>query len=339
MLNSDSRFSPAMMAVRESVLIRALAACAGVYFEFNVSKDCMLGKPVRIIEGEVVIGHRDRSLDTVSTYTETINYLGQKLNPIEQPAYFAFFNRSNLFDCFERGDCHIVHVYTSPGLTGTPETIEHHIHLYRDTDTGDLLGISYMKDLQHIVELVERERQALLKAEMASIDTPTGLPNRNRCEELLSAPLPSGVSACIMADLNNLKDVNDAFGHAAGDSMILAFSRVLRHAVPQPHFVGRYGGDEFLIVAYNLADRAEAEAILRKIGETVEHYNSLAAGLKLSFAVGLACSCDTAEPNMRKLFRCADRDMYGDKFSQKGTALPDTKAVLPDDADYFYPIS
>ena len=36
MLNSDSRFSPAMMAVRESVLISALAACAGVYFEFNL---------------------------------------------------------------------------------------------------------------------------------------------------------------------------------------------------------------------------------------------------------------------------------------------------------------
>ena len=62
-----------------------------------------------------------------------------------------------------------------------------------------------------------------------------------------------------MFDLNNLKEVNDTLGHAAGDSMIANFAHILRKVVPEKDFVGRYGGDEFIAILY---DTTSAQAPL-----------------------------------------------------------------------------
>ena len=74
------------------------------------------------------------------------------------------------------------------------------------------------------------------------MDEATGLPNKNKCEELLSAPkmitMPVGVCSF---DLNNLRRINNSMGHEKGDAYIRIFAELVREAVPAHYFVGRAG--------------------------------------------------------------------------------------------------
>ena len=92
------------------------------------------------------------------------------------------------------------------------------------------------------------------------MDLATGLPNKNRCEEIISSHLRITIpTAMFMLDLNDLKVVNDTLGHDMGDLMIMNFARILRQTVPSKYFVGRFGGDEFIVIAEGLSSGEEAD--------------------------------------------------------------------------------
>lgn len=83
------------------------------------------------------------------------------------------------------------------------------------------------------------------------LDAATGLPNKNKCEELLDDPTPPAPETGVCSfDLNNLRRINNSMGHEAGDAYIRRFAVALRAAMPEEHFVGRTGGDEFLAVTH-----------------------------------------------------------------------------------------
>lgn len=150
--------------------------------------------------------------------------------------------------------------------------------------------------------------------EKAYIDLATGLPNKNRCEELLTSPLPvSKPTACFMLDLNDLKKVNDTLGHEMGDIMILNFAKLLRKVVPLQYFVGRFGGDEFIVLAENISGREEAEELVEKIREMIMRFNGLRGEFQISYACGYAFSGDYHQVAVMDLLNEADRKMYEDK--------------------------
>ena len=111
-----------------------------------------------------------------------------------------------------------------------------------------LIFLIVQQQIQHIKAV--RENHILSKK--AYLDVHTGLPNKSRCEDLLNSSGFITEPLCfVMFDLNNLKEVNDTLGHAAGDSMIANFAHILRKVVPEKDFVGRYGGDEFIAILYD----------------------------------------------------------------------------------------
>lgn len=153
----------------------------------------------------------------------------------------------------------------------------------------------------------------------AYLDLHTGLPNKSSCEELLDNPeFVEKPTACMMFDLNNLKRVNDTMGHSVGDQLIFNFAHILRDAVPARDFVGRYGGDEFVIVLYE-ADRAKIDWVLAGLKDTVEKFNKDGNGDKteISYAYGWALSTDYAHCTIRTLFDRADKYMYINKQKSK----------------------
>ena len=104
-----------------------------------------------------------------------------------------------------------------------------------------------------------------LLEQRAYTDAHTGLPNKGACEVLLNnKEMAAEHTACIMFDLNNLKIINDTKGHSKGDQLILNFARLLRNVIPKEAFVGRYGGDEFMVVIYNKS-KMEIEDILKQL--------------------------------------------------------------------------
>ena len=152
-------------------------------------------------------------------------------------------------------------------------------------------------------------------SEKAYIDLATGIPNKNKCKEMLSSPLSVTVpTAVYMLDLNDLKLVNDTLGHEMGDLMIMNFAKLLRQSVPKRHFVGRFGGDEFIVIAENIADKNEAEKLLKKIHNIVLKFNTSDGEVNLGYACGYAFSGDyEARINLMGLLDIADRNMYVDK--------------------------
>lgn len=119
-----------------------------------------------------------------------------------------------------------------------------------------------------------------------------------------------------MFDLNDLKYVNDTLGHIAGDSLILNFAHLLRRIIPQEHFLGRYGGDEFVAVIENTT-HDEIEFMLDRIRAEINKFNNEGRQVQISFACGYALSTDYQECTLEVLLGKADYNMYRNKEAIK----------------------
>jgi diguanylate cyclase (GGDEF)-like protein len=96
--------------------------------------------------------------------------------------------------------------------------------------------------------------------ELASRDALTGLPNRRKVEERIEARIARGQAFCVvMLDLNGLKQVNDKHGHLAGDNLLQQFAQELRSGSRSTDMVGRWGGDEFVLLMDGDAAGAQAQ--------------------------------------------------------------------------------
>jgi len=116
---------------------------------------------------------------------------------------------------------------------------------------------SFLLDARHVLQLSGRNERL---AESASTDLLTGLPNRRMLNRALG-----GLAAddtVIMLDLDHFKQVNDTLGHAAGDEVLRAFGRVLGSTVRGRDTVGRFGGEEFLII---LGSSGAADVFLQRL--------------------------------------------------------------------------
>lgn len=171
-----------------------------------------------------------------------------------------------------------------------------------------------------VVELIKAIRYAALNRALQKkvyLDEATGLPNKNKCEELLSdsALVEGQVGICVF-DLNNLRIINNSMGHEMGDEYIRRFAVLLRESVPEEHFVGRAGGDEFIAIIKNQSHEKMQE-ILKRLRAHVWKYSEEHTDMPVSYAVGYALSEDQEDCTMRILFAEADKNMYINKNHMK----------------------
>ena len=161
--------------------------------------------------------------------------------------------------------------------------------------------------------------------QMAHHDLLTGLPNRALnlklfAELLEGPPLKAGSQRAKLAvfclDLDGFKGVNDGFGHATGDAVLVAVAKRLQASVRNVDFVCRLGGDEFVILLPNITD-GEAAAIARRIIARVSEPFEFAAAARVGVSIGLA-SAPRDGGTADELLSAADRAMYDAKRSGKG---------------------
>ncbi|MNV13272.1 Cyclic di-GMP phosphodiesterase Gmr [compost metagenome] len=168
----------------------------------------------------------------------------------------------------------------------------------------------------------EHEHAAQLEFE-ASHDYLTGLANRRKCMEALShavaqRPLPSTPNgACVAVlfiDLDHLKEVNDAFGHAVGDELLRNFAKRLNAILEPAFFAARVGGDEFVLLLRNTTKSA-AEACAQSVLDALAvPFETCGRAISLSASVGIALLRDASESAETLLSR-ADAAMYAAKSS------------------------
>jgi two-component system cell cycle response regulator len=173
---------------------------------------------------------------------------------------------------------------------------------------------------RRIVELQEElmlAREAL--REQATHDGLTGLLNRSAIMEVLHNEMArsqrgSQPLSILMVDLDHFKLVNDEFGHLAGDAVLREASARMRAVVRRYDSVGRYGGEEFLVVlpgCDSVAAAAEAERLRLSLSSTPFVFvNGTCA---LTGSIGYVCSTNAPAGGADSLIRLADDALYGAK--------------------------
>ncbi|ABS26459.1 response regulator receiver modulated diguanylate cyclase [Anaeromyxobacter sp. Fw109-5] len=212
----------------------------------------------------------------------------------------------------------------------------------------DLGAVDYLqkpfseRELRARVERTLRlVRSHVALRELAQTDALTGLANlrafRARVEEEVKrarryhTPL-----TCVMADMDQLKPINDELGHAAGDRAIAAVAAVIREELRETDFGARYGGDEFVILLPHTAaeeGRVFAERVCARLRELELEIGGRRIHVGASF--GVACLCDDLrEDAAEALVGAADTALYAAKREGRGrvasTELPEPPRLPPD---------
>lgn len=167
-----------------------------------------------------------------------------------------------------------------------------------------------MKQLQD-----ELRRRAVELEQVSRTDHLTRLPNRRHVEERLRAVLASALrhghpAAVLVVDVDHFKSVNDQRGHAAGDQVLVQIASTLAAAVRAEDILGRWGGEEFIVVAAHTT-RGAAAVLAERLRSAVETLTPV------TVSVGGAC---TAEVGLR-VVDVADANLYAAKTAGRNCVV------------------
>jgi hemerythrin len=232
--------------------------------------------------------------------------------------------------------------YQPPSLSG-PDEFDEFVseinHLYdaiklAQTDITDLNRIMETRITKH-TEKFQKDIRVL--RHKSNTDTLTGLANRGhlnqRIVEMFSEAIDHDLDlACVMIDIDYFKAINDTLGHDAGDQVIHFLSKLLQAAIRHVDFVGRFGGDEFILLFHNCSkDNAVdiAERIRLHFGreshrfivpeqsqpEKTSHTHKKSGLQPPQLSIGIATVKHGDPVNAEHLLKMADEALYQAKKS------------------------
>jgi diguanylate cyclase (GGDEF)-like protein len=153
---------------------------------------------------------------------------------------------------------------------------------------------------------------------LAQTDTLTGLYNLRMFNEVWQrvhgdSERERGVYAVLMIDMDKLKDINDAFGHDAGNSAITLVAQCLQRSIRNTDYAARFGGDEFAVLLPGASPEI-ADAVVKRVRHNVYKttLDLRSRMIRCSVSIGVVNYPKDAR-DMRELLSMADRNMYRDK--------------------------
>lgn len=164
-------------------------------------------------------------------------------------------------------------------------------------------------------DVTERRNAEQNLAYLAQLDTMTGLPNRHMFYDRLTQTLAlaqrtGGCIACMFVDLDSFKNVNDTYGHAMGDKLLIQVAERLRQCLRSGDMVGRIGGDEFAVLLAHLARAEDAGVVAQKmVGSLATRYKLDEHEANISASIGIAVYPDDGG-DADEVLRNADTAMY-----------------------------
>jgi diguanylate cyclase (GGDEF)-like protein len=124
--------------------------------------------------------------------------------------------------------------------------------------------------------------------------------------------------AVLIIDLDRFKQVNDTFGHPAGDELLLAAAQRLQQSVRKSDTVARFGGDEFVVILSEVEDRNSVDIVARKILDSLA-LPYVISGIEINSGSSIGISLYPSDGvNASMLMQCADVAMYDAKNKGRG---------------------
>jgi diguanylate cyclase (GGDEF)-like protein len=159
--------------------------------------------------------------------------------------------------------------------------------------------------------------------EMATIDVLTRIPNRRATQiflerELSRAQRTQGEFSVLLIDIDNFKQVNDNWGHAMGDAVLVQTAGIFRSMIRKQDWVGRWGGEEFLIV---VPGPSEVESLAERVRHEVacERFGQGESTFGITVSIGVTCARGAGQ--IDEILRNADMALYQAKETRNAIIL------------------
>ena len=272
-------------------------------------------------EGILIFDFNTVLVDINQAYTRISGY--QREQVLGKPMQELFCDNldTTAFDTMEKGlqkmDYWQGSLDTSRA-TGERCAIQLSINAVR-SDAGQLLQYVAI-----ITDITEKRRQEQQLKQIAHFDILTGLPNRLLLADRLQHGMTQALRrkqnlAVVYIDLDGFKAVNDTWGHATGDKLLIEVAQRMRHALRESDTVARLGGDEFVAVFVDLPDGIPYEVFLMRLLKAASEPVYIdGQALKVSASLGVTMYPQQEELDADQLLRQADQAMYQAKISGKG---------------------
>lgn len=187
-----------------------------------------------------------------------------------------------------------------------------------------------------VVVVVHQRRRTRSMRVLAMTDELTSMPNRRAALARLSLILASGRSktcSLLIIDIDHFKSINDTYGHPIGDETLKLVAAKLRETVCEPAFVGRLGGEEFVLVLPNTTLESAARTA-ESLRAAVSCLDLSSCRIERSLTVSIGVTASVAQDSVSALLRRADAALYAAKHGGRDcvrTEAAETSAV-PDAA-------
>ena len=186
-------------------------------------------------------------------------------------------------------------------------------------------AVSFFWSTGFILMVSQRLRNDLM--EMVTIDVLTRIPNRRATQtflekELSRAQRNQGEFSILLIDIDNFKQVNDQWGHAVGDHVLVKTASIFQSILRKYDLVGRWGGEEFLII---LPGPSDAEHLAERVRFEIANseYNHGDASVDITVSIGVVCVKPPAE--IDQILKSADDALYRSKLTRNTVSV--SKAV------------
>lgn len=226
------------------------------------------------------------------------------------PAYdfFRSFTPDRLTALYHSGEREMVLEYQRYVTMGEPRWVRDEIHFLEDAISGHLCMMLVVRDVQ------QRKLDEAEHIRLADCDEVTGLLNRKATmhliRERLAQSVPGEQHALFMIDADYFKDVNNTYGHQAGDQALADFAKAIAGSFRSTDVVGRIGGDEFFVLMTNVPDRVTVESKANALLTALRgvHYEQI----YLSASIGICFyPCDATR--LDDMYGLSDKAMYAIK--------------------------
>ncbi len=177
-------------------------------------------------------------------------------------------------------------------------------------------ALSFFWSMGFIIMVSQRLRNDLM--EVATMDVLTRIPNRRATQSFLEKELSrlqrnQGEFSVLLIDIDNFKQVNDRWGHAVGDYVLVKTAGIFQSIIRKHDWVGRWGGEEFLIILPGPCDAGLlAERVRSEIADS--EYSHGAASFGITVSIGVACAQHSDQ--IDEILKNADRALYTAKLTK-----------------------
>ena len=168
-----------------------------------------------------------------------------------------------------------------------------------------------------ILYALERQRYRTMLQNLSMRDELTGLLNRRGFlslagQHLKIAQRSNWMIMLLFADLDELKEINDQFGHVEGDEALRSVARILRQTFRASDIIARLGGDEFIVLAVKITDEG-IKIIAKRLREKVQKTNQNNPHYQISLSFGVVKFDPQAMLSLEEMIAQADKALYESK--------------------------